>query len=138
MQFRLSRCHEIKNLEIIHRGYLANFRRGSKALSYPRGGLFGDHQGGGIGIAAGDGWHDARIDYAQSLHTFDTQMRIQNRCGIVHLAHFYRANRVENCISDITGEPRQFFVAFVLHPALILLVLHPGFNSSGAYSCIAG
>ena len=80
--------------------------------------LFGDHQGGGIGIAAGDGWHDARIDYAQSCTHFDTQMRIQNRCGIVHLAHFYRANRVENCISDITGEPRQFFVALVLHPRL--------------------
>ena len=76
LQFRLSRCQVIKNLEFVHWVAAVNFRRGSKALFYPGGGLFGDHQGGGVGVAAGDGWHDAGIDHTQPLHAFNTQMWI--------------------------------------------------------------
>ena len=79
LQFRLSRCQVIKNLEFVHWVAAVNFRRGLQALLYPGGGLFGNHQSGGIGVAAGDGWHDAGIDDAQPLDAFDAQMRVQNR-----------------------------------------------------------
>ena len=79
IQFRLSRCQVIKILAFVHWVAAVNFQRGLLALLYPGGGLFGNHQGGGIGVAAGDGWHDAGIDDAQPLDTFDAQMRVQNR-----------------------------------------------------------
>ena len=64
LQFRPSRCQVIKKLQIIHRIAVANLRLGSKACSYPGGGFFGNHQGGSIGVAARDGWHNAGIDDA--------------------------------------------------------------------------
>ena len=76
IQFSLSGCRIIKNSTIVHRVAVANLRCRSTARAYPSGGLFSDHQSGGIGVAAGDGWHDARIDHAQALHAFHTQMRI--------------------------------------------------------------
>src|SRR6478735_1927283 len=66
-------------------------RASGRAAEDPLGGTLGDHQGGGVGVAAGDRRHDAGIDDAQSFNAMDAQARVDDGYGIARPPHLRRA-----------------------------------------------
>ena len=51
------------------------------------GGLFGDHDGGGVGIARHQVRHDRGVDHAQALDAANAQPLIDHGKGIVAIRH---------------------------------------------------
>ena len=59
-------------------------------------GLFGDHQGRGVGIARGDGRHDRGIGNAKPFDAMDPKLVIHHRHRVAPQAHLGGPDRMED------------------------------------------
>ncbi len=95
-------------------------------VAQPFGRLFRDHQGGRIGVAAGDGGHGARIHHAQARDRAapavpHAQPRVEHRGGIPVGAHARGAHGVEDGGGDVSRQARELLVGLVLRARLPFL-----------------
>ena len=77
--------------------------------------FFSNHEGGAVGVATGNAWHDARINHPQAANAANLQVAVDHRHGVVFAAHARGANRVKNGAGNVTCQLGQFFIRLLLN-----------------------
>ena len=73
-----------------------------------------NHQGGRVGVAAGDGGHHAGVDNPQAADAQHAKPRIDHGQRVVAAPHAAGAHRVEDGGADVACQPRQLVLALEL------------------------
>jgi hypothetical protein len=112
---------------LLHQAFPSGISRGVQ--SHPVCGLFRNHQCGAVGVAAGDGGHDAGIDHAQTSDASHLKLTVDHRHGVIIAAHAGCTDGVKNGAGNVARQLGQFFIRLVLHTRLELFWFVPRHGS---------
>lgn len=85
--------------------------------------FFSNHQSRAVGVAAGNGGHDACVDHTQTSDAAHLQLAVDDGHVVVVFAHAGGADGVKNGAGNVACQLGQIFIGLVLNTGLELFRL---------------